>query len=115
MSGWHHVACHPVATVPDLSCTKALACLLITHLNQLAPNSLTNSPTLLAHFTMGLITHLWHSRLAFEPPSHSVVDALRLPPARVDAFKAIRLMAVESFRMLLDDRDVLFCRNHLWK
>lgn len=59
------------------------------------------------------VTHLWHDSLSLEPPSHSVINALRLPPARVDAFEAIGLMAVEGRRALLHDRNVLLCRDHL--
>lgn len=39
--------------------------------------------------------YLWHSSLAFKPPPHPVINTLRLPPAGIDAFEAIALVAVE--------------------
>jgi hypothetical protein len=41
-------------------------------------------------------SHLWHSRLALESPSHSVVNALGLSPAWVNAFEAIALVPVKA-------------------
>ena len=57
--------------------------------------------------------YLRHSSLALKPSPYSVINALRLPPARVDAFEAVTLVAVEGFGVLFDDRDVLLCRDHL--
>ena len=51
--------------------------------------------------------------MSLEPSSHSVINTLRLPPAGIDAFEAIGLMAVECVSVLLHDLDV-FCRgDHL--
>lgn len=58
-------------------------------------------------------THLWHSNVALKPPPDTVVDTLGLPPAGVDAFEAIALVAVEARRALLQDRDVALCGDHL--
>lgn len=41
-------------------------------------------------------TYRWHSNLALEPSSDSVVDTLRLPPARVDTHIGVALVAVEA-------------------
>ena len=112
VAGWHHVACLLVVTVADLSCIQASAnmflcatkidrLLYLRLLSPFAPSPLFRS------------THLWHSSLSLESPPHSVVNALRLPPAGVDAFEAVGLVAVEGRRVLLDDRDVLLCRDHL--
>jgi hypothetical protein len=55
------------------------------------------------------VTHLGHGGLALEAPPHAVVNALGLPPARVDAFEAVALVAVEARRALLHDRHVGLC------
>lgn len=62
---------------------------------------------------VGAITNLWHSSLALESPSHSVVDTLGFPPAWVNTFESVALMAVEALSVLLDDWNVLLCGNHL--
>jgi hypothetical protein len=45
----------------------------------------------------GLVSHLWHSGLALEASSNTIVDTLRFPPAWVDTFEAIALVTVEAF------------------
>lgn len=60
-----------------------------------------------------LLTHLRHNSLTLESPPDTVVNALRLPPAGVDAFEAVALVAVEGRSLLLDDGDVLLCGDHL--
>lgn len=45
--------------------------------------------------------YLRHSSLALEPPPHTVVDTLGLPPARVDALEAVALVAVEALRVCI--------------
>jgi hypothetical protein len=45
------------------------------------------------------VSHLWHSSLALEASSDTIVDTLRFPPARVDAFEAIALVTVEALRI----------------
>ena len=40
-------------------------------------------------------TYGWHGSLALKPSPHSIVDTLRLPPARVYTFEPVALMPVE--------------------
>ena len=59
------------------------------------------------------MAYLRHSSLPLEPPPHSIVNTLRLPPAGVDAFEAVGLVAVEGVGVLLHDLDVFFGCDHL--
>lgn len=43
--------------------------------------------------------------------THAVVDTLRLPPRLLDAVVAVRLVALERLRPLLDNGDA---RRHFW-
>jgi hypothetical protein len=67
----------------------------------LAPNIMFQSPfwcnscASSARF-LTKVSYLWHGRLALESPPHAIVDTLRLPPARVNAFESIALVSVEA-------------------
>jgi len=58
-------------------------------------------------------THLGHNSLALEASPHAVVDTLGLPPALTNAVEAVTLVTLELLGVLLDDRDMLLCGNHL--
>lgn len=123
VSRGHHVPRLPVVAVSDLQnidCQHLSAFVPVPRSRRL--HSLTAfignpGPQLCAllpsPMRWDVSTHLRHRRLPLEPSPHSVVDALRLPPARVDAFEAVGLMAVEAVRVLLHDRDVLLRGDHL--
>jgi hypothetical protein len=49
-------------------------------------------------------SYLWHGRLALEPPPHTIVDALGLPPAGVNAFESIALVSVEALGVCSNQR-----------
>lgn len=64
-------------------------------------------------FSSGDATHLGHGGLASEASPHGIVDTLGLPPALTDALEAVTLVTLELLGVLLDDRDMLLCGNHL--
>jgi len=43
-------------------------------------------------------TYRWHSSLALEPSSYSVVDTLGLPPTWIHAHEPVALVTVEALR-----------------
>ena len=46
-------------------------------------------------------TYRRHYGLALKAPSHSVVDALGFPPARVNAFVSVALVSIETLSVCL--------------
>jgi hypothetical protein len=45
-----------------------------------------------------LETYRWHHHLALKAPSNTIVDTLRLSPARIDTHVSVTLMSVEALR-----------------
>ena len=58
-----------------------------------------SSLTRLSRRIFSLRTYLWHSSLALEPSSNSIVDTLRLPPAGIDTHVCVTLVSVEALRV----------------
>jgi len=59
------------------------------------------------------IANRWHSSLALEAPTDTVVDALGLTPCGRNTLEEVGLMSVEAFGALLDDRNVFLSGGHL--
>ena len=92
VAGWHHVACLSVRAVTDLEAKKPVS---------LPFTSFPQGPHishLLLPFDSHLLSsaYLWHSSLTLESSPDSVVDTLRLSPARVNAFESVGLVTVEA-------------------
>src|ERR1700761_177288 len=77
MAGWHHMASLLVVAVSDLSQSQRSAP-PTTHITASCDSS-----------AVWFWTHLRHSSLPLKPSPHPIIDALRLPPAGVDAFEAV--------------------------
>ena len=58
-----------------------------------------------------ILSYLWHSSLALESPSHSVVDTLGFPPAWVNTFESVALMAVEALSVWIQESMSACMRN----
>ena len=58
-----------------------------------------------------ILSYLWHSSLTLESPSHSVVDTLRFPPAWVNTFESVALMAVEALSVWIQESMSAFMRD----
>ena len=61
--------------------------------------------------TFRILSYLWHSSLALESPSHSVVDTLGFPPAWVNTFESVTLMAVEALSVWIQESMSACMRN----
>ena len=61
-----------------------------------------------------ILSYLWHSSLALESPPHSIVDTLGFPPARVNTFESVALMAVEALNVWTQEGVSVFMHD-LWR
>jgi len=59
------------------------------------------------------IANRWHSSLALEASTDTIVDALWLAPCGRYTLEEVGLMSVEALRALLDDRNMLLSGDHL--
>lgn len=107
MAGGHHMASFLVRTIADLDCESKVS--------PYSPRS--SEPPMVCRLHLQVFlersvcfllpslsgaqrdrTYRWHSSLSLEPSSDTIVDALWLPPARVDAHEAVTLVAAEALR-----------------